>query len=1075
MVTPTTTQCTVCGRALLNSRLRGLCAACLVKGITSSGERVSADESTALFRIPGHEVLEEISRGGMGIVYRARQHDPAREVALKMLLPGGSSASLRERFRNEARTMVELDHPGVLPLYQFGEHGGTPWFTMKLAAGGTLAERLRDGSFRPRAAAELIAGIADAVAYAHQRGVLHRDLKPGNILFDADGKTYVADFGLAKLASAVSGLTHSQSMLGTPHYMAPELAQKAGVQATVATDVYALGAILYETLAGRPPFQAETLVGLLRSIIEDDPPSLLTLRGDSHAGRIPRELAAIAGKALAREPARRYRDAAALAADLRAWLAGEAIEAKPPGPREKFLRWVRKHPAIAASVAVLAAGAASVILLQAKAGRELRAEKSVALVAQADALAAQVATARAGGRPDTRDAALAAAREAAKRNVTGALRDDAITLLATPGWRLLESRPVGACGIVPLSPAHDVLADLKDGRLVLYDLVGNDPPHSVPSAPVPLSWVEQITDKGRLILVRDNKGAHHLYDRQQDRWVRTWSEPILDTAVSSDGKWLARGLDTTSAVLIENLVTGEIRQRLTSQHAQPVPIAFSPDGLRLAVAGSKAAGVELFELSAGTLKETLSTIMLDQSWARAAWRPDSRGIVLAMGATDLFSFSFGGHETLRERVIGHRADVFSVTYHPDGRWFATCGFDTTVRLWESASRREIMRLPLLASAVHFSSDGRELACMDSGGGMLHRFAFTAPDCVVQLALPRTSSDEYRQRPPWGCAVTPDGRIGVTTSDYGIHYFDPLTGLRLGGQNPGYCCDIVTTGGGDAIFVGGAKGIFRVPLLRTSALGHEAVVLGGIDNLAVSGDLYRMSWSESRRRLAFVTGGGAGFIDHPGEISAGTAQMLPAPPFALNPVAISPDGRWIAASGGDSSSDGLVIWDADHPAPPLVLPGYARYTSPRFSPDGRILYTYSATGLTAHHTGTWEIAWSVPRQEAAKTNRQMALSGDGVLIGIAEAFGGIGLYLAATGKHLATINHPDGRYLGWFTFDYSGARLIVTTLPDSVLSWDLRKLRSQLAELGLDWGAPPYPPAPEHREMHLRYLPSVPSK
>src|SRR6187401_838073 len=172
--------CVSCGKPLTSTRLRGLCAACLVRGAKSTGGEPYFPEEeetpgTALFRIPGHDVLEEIARGGMGIVYRARQHDPARDVAVKMLLPGGATPALRERFRNEARTMAELNHPGVLPLYQFGEYGGTPWFTMKLAGGGSLAERLKnaDDPLRTdvRKAAALLAEIAEAVAYAHERGV----------------------------------------------------------------------------------------------------------------------------------------------------------------------------------------------------------------------------------------------------------------------------------------------------------------------------------------------------------------------------------------------------------------------------------------------------------------------------------------------------------------------------------------------------------------------------------------------------------------------------------------------------------------------------------------------------------------------------------------------------------------------------------------------------------------------------------------------------------------------------------------------------------------------------------------
>ena len=451
-----------------------------------------------MFRIPGHDVLEEIARGGMGIVYKARQHHPAREVALKMLLPGGATPALRERFRNEARTMAELNHPGILPLFQFGEHGGTPWFTMKLAGGGSLAERIKAGTAAdsPRQAAALMAEIADAVAYAHERGVLHRDLKPGNILFDGEGRACVADFGLAKLDSqSAAGLTHSRAMLGTPHYLAPELAAKAGTTATVATDVYALGAIFYELLAGRPPFQSETIAGLLRSIVEDDPPSLLHTRS-TMTGIVPRGLAAIAGKALAKEPASRYRGAAALAADLRAWLAGEAIEARPPGAWEKATRWMRRHPAWTAGAAAVLTGLSAVIFLQAKSARELRSERDLAQAARREAeqergraLAREAAAACASGRLETRNAGLAAAKAAAAIRVTPEQRDEAITLLATPGLEPAGTLDCGKCEIMPLAPDHDVLVKRDDKRIVIQNLEDSSPPHHSPPLAIRIASV----------------------------------------------------------------------------------------------------------------------------------------------------------------------------------------------------------------------------------------------------------------------------------------------------------------------------------------------------------------------------------------------------------------------------------------------------------------------------------------------------------------------------------------------------------------------------------------------------------
>lgn len=262
------TACRTCGQPIATEALDGFCAACMWGAFTDN-----AEPSGGAFRLPirGHEVMSEIARGGMGIVYRARQLTPPRDVALKMLLPHQlTSSGMAERFRQEARALADLEHPNILPIYQVGEHDGIPYFTMKLATGGTLAQRQPEFAGRWRAIAELVATLADAVQFAHERGVLHRDLKPGNVLFDEAGRAYVSDFGLAKLAGTESNLTRSVEFLGTPHYVAPEVAARSAREATTASDTYSLGAILYELIAGRPPFEAEGVPALLKKIAEEE-------------------------------------------------------------------------------------------------------------------------------------------------------------------------------------------------------------------------------------------------------------------------------------------------------------------------------------------------------------------------------------------------------------------------------------------------------------------------------------------------------------------------------------------------------------------------------------------------------------------------------------------------------------------------------------------------------------------------------------------------------------------------------------------------------------------------------------
>lgn len=279
---------------------------------------------TAADSPPDYELLAELGRGGMGVVYRARQRTLDREVALKMMLAGAhASAADRARFQAEAAAAAQLDHSGIVPVFEVGQWRDLPYFTMQFVAGQTLAQRLADGPLEPREAARLLAQVARAVHYAHTRGVLHRDLKPSNILLDREGRPHVADFGLARRLEAPAELTRSGAILGTPNYMAPEQAAGQRGQVGPASDVYALGCVLYHLLTGQPPFQAATAVDTVLMLLEQDPTPPRQLNR-----QIDRALEQIVLKCLQKPVDLRYDSAAALADDLEAYLAGEPISAR---------------------------------------------------------------------------------------------------------------------------------------------------------------------------------------------------------------------------------------------------------------------------------------------------------------------------------------------------------------------------------------------------------------------------------------------------------------------------------------------------------------------------------------------------------------------------------------------------------------------------------------------------------------------------------------------------------------------------------------------------------------------------
>lgn len=339
-------RCLSCGGGLEADDADGLCAGCLQRGLTDAG--LLLEPGAGGGELGDYEILGEIARGGMGVVFRARSRRLKRIVALKQVHSVvGMGVAVRQRFLFEAEIAAGLDHPNIVPVYEFGESDGRPWFSMKLVEGGSLEARLADfvvadregNTERCRRAAELLSTVARAVQHAHDHGVLHRDLKPSNILLDGHGTPHVTDFGLAKRVDGASSITLPDVVLGTPAYMAPEVARAGAVAAGVRSDVYSLGAVLHHLLAGRPPFAAQSTLELLRQVGDAQGPSA------SQLGRgVDRDLAVICSKCLESSDQRRYPTASELADDLDRYLRGEPIHARPVSATERTLHWCRARP-----------------------------------------------------------------------------------------------------------------------------------------------------------------------------------------------------------------------------------------------------------------------------------------------------------------------------------------------------------------------------------------------------------------------------------------------------------------------------------------------------------------------------------------------------------------------------------------------------------------------------------------------------------------------------------------------------------------------------------------------------------
>jgi serine/threonine protein kinase/Tfp pilus assembly protein PilF len=374
-MSPEEAKVTACDKCGAITRLHNaVCASCLMREGLEAGDEVSraifenaiaeVDVPDKQWRLGDYEILDEIGRGGMGVVYLARQRHPKRIVAVKRVLDyHADSRETLSRFRREADAAASLDHPNILPIYEVSEsEDGLPFFSMKFAAGGSLRKVGRALCAKPRECVQLMAKVARAVEYAHSRGILHRDLKPGNILLDGRGEPLVSDFGLAKWLDPNKDLTKSLTSFGTPGYTAPEQAEGKAADLTPAADVYSLGAILFELLTGRPPFLGDNALSVIRQAAETSAPKLRSL-AHSH----DRDLETICARCLERDPKARYQSAGDFATDLERWLEGRPIVARPISVPTRLGRWSRRNPKlIATGVACLLVGAAVIWFFRAE-------------------------------------------------------------------------------------------------------------------------------------------------------------------------------------------------------------------------------------------------------------------------------------------------------------------------------------------------------------------------------------------------------------------------------------------------------------------------------------------------------------------------------------------------------------------------------------------------------------------------------------------------------------------------------------------------------------------------------------
>jgi eukaryotic-like serine/threonine-protein kinase len=999
-------------------------------------------------RFGSYELFEELGRGGMGVVYRAQQLHPSRVVALKVILPLQSSApGMIDRFKVEAEAIASLDHPHILPVYEAGERDGLPFFSMKFADGGTLATRLGEFDGKTREAVTLLAAVAHAVSHAHRRGILHRDLKPGNILLDAGGNPFVADFGMAKWLGRDQAATLTGMAVGTPSYMAPEQATGRSADLTVAADIYSLGGILYELLLQRPPFAADTVVEVLRQVADHPPVSPRSLRPD-----IPRDVETICLKCLAKEPAQRYETAEALAEDLERWLEGRPIRARPLGSVARVWRWARRNPMPASLAAILLGILLAVAIGSTMAARRLSFARAETTEQLRSALLAQAKASRLTGRLGQRFETLAALKKAAAIRPDLDLREEAIAALSLPDARLGPNWNVRHASNSPVafdSAGTRFLVETEAGVLSLRQTRdgGELRRFAAPPGNPRAIYVATLSADDSRFAVRFADDRVRVYDlgKESPLWELT-GRPVCqmntnfayDFAFTPDGKELAVGRPE-GGVSFHDSATGRETARLDCGFV-PAVIEFSPDGAKVALAALRKTDVVIFDRLTGRLERTLSH---PKSIISCAWRPDGRQLAVACfdGRIHLWDAATGATVAT---IRGHTETPTQLAWRRDSRLLASTGRDQTIRLWDPEDGEPLLMIPRVLGepCLRFAGDGGSLAYAGDDT-KIGRIELSTEDFrgVWMRFTPGDNTSVYG-----GLDVSADGLLLAVSTHSGIRLLDARSGTLLA-ELPGLPAAINTaqfTPASDALIYSNQKtGTWRRDLhwLRPDALEIGAPVQvdarPGYCVSEVRGEPARLSLISEKTNSAsviYLAGGGAP-VDLP---LAGEPENCTLHP--REPVAVTSDRE-----GEEAMASDVRIWNTATGQLAKKL-GLGRDGSARFNQDGTLLWVSGGEISAVLHWPdlTPAVATPISGFDAwfSPDRGQIAMGDDNQIV----------LMKLPGGKKLG---HLPGSAILNLRYSADGTRLFAH-MNFHVYAWNLAAVRRELESLGLDWDGPGLP-------------------
>jgi WD40 repeat protein len=1005
----------------------------------------------ALPVLPGREVLYELGRGAMGVVYLGWRQGLRRLEAVKMPLPGQcEGADQVARFRTEGEAAARLQHPNIVPIYEVGESGGRPYLAMEYVDGGSLA---RDGGTpRPaRQAAALVEVVARATHYAHGRGVVHRDLKPANVLLTADGTPKLVDFGLAKLLVGGDQATRSDVVLGTPGYMAPEQAAGRSKGVGPPADVYALGAVLYELLTGRPPFQSETPLETLRQVVQCEPVSPSRLQP-----KVPRDLETICLKCLQKEPRRRYASAAALADDLGRFLRREPIRARPVGPAGRLGRWCRRYPAVAALaglVAVLVLVVAGVASLDAwhirrQLARTRQAEDEAtgrlyrSLVGQARA---SRLSRRVGQRLEALEALTEAARLARRLDLAEDhwrdLRNEAIACLALSDLRVAQERdglPEGTYAL-DFDPRLERYArlDVRAGTVSVCRVDDGTVTHRLHVGP---GSTCRFSPDGRLLRV-EGPGRIRV-------WTLAGQEPALAAPVlegvcadfSPDSRQLAVGHADGSLGLYD-LARGRELRRLAAG-TRPLRLRFDPGGRRLAVAGPDRTQVR--DLETGKLLWEHAQPWDNLPWVE--WHPDGR-VVATAGGDRVISLWDTVADRAVARLEGHKGPGVYFTFNHAGDLLASTDWGGILRLWDPRTGQQLFSTPgsFLGFELRFRADDRLLAGGSRGARLWLWEVAPGPEYRTLVRDPALGPGTYVS-----LAVHPDGRMLAAGMGDGVGLWDlangtPVAFIPLAPFGNHVCFDR-----SGALLVNGPGGLWDWPVRA----GPDGVRVGPPRRLPAPGSAWEVACSADGQVVATAQTDRGLVLRRDG-----TRRPDPLSPHDLaNSIAVSPDGRLVATGSYHVANPWVKVWEPDAGKAAKLVRQFAVDSDAHvaFSPDGRWL---AATGRGGCRVWAVQDSWREgPRTDAA-WGGAVAFSPDGRLLAVETGYGRVSLLDPATGREHARLEDPTQDRAVALAFSPDGTQLLASGESSAIHVWDLAAIRRGLVGLGLDGDGLPDRPAP----------------